>query len=99
MTKEQAIELANTGWWKDKTAYEIVLFQLFEEKLCMDFSAFHEALERVLGRPVYIHELGIAHDDIVKEFLGEKTPPTLDEIVSLIPEAKRILMVIHNDSN
>jgi hypothetical protein len=91
MTKEQAIKLADSGWWKEKSSEDIVKFQLFEERLCMDFSDFHQALEDVLKRPVYTHELGLNYEGICKEFLGEKEKPALQEIINLIPEEKRII--------
>ncbi len=56
MTKQEAISLAKTGRWKTKTSEEIVSFQLYEDKLCMDFSDFHKAVEVVLGRPVFTTE-------------------------------------------
>lgn len=94
MTKEQAVKLAATGWWKTKTPEEIVRFQLFEPKLCMDFGAFHEALEKVLDRPVFTHELGMNYDGICKEYLGAKAAPTMQEILDLIPADKRIVVGI-----
>ena len=91
MTKQEAIALANSGWWKDASPEAIVSFQLFEERLCMDFGAFHEAVTKCLGRPVWTHEF--AGDRLKKEFLHEKEPPTFDEILALIPEGKRVLFV------
>ena len=93
MTKEQAIAMYDSGWWKDKTAKAIVTFQLFEERLCMPFGDFHEAVEKALGRSVWTHEFGLAADGLKKEFLGEKKPPTMEQIINLIPEAKRILVI------
>ena len=93
MTREEAIALAETGWWKTASDQAIVGFQLFEEKLCMDFGDFHAAVERVLGRPVYTHEFGI-FGNLRREFLGDKPAPTLKEIIEMIPEAKRILAVV-----
>lgn len=58
-TKEEAIKLAEMEWWKDKklfTDLEVVNFQLWEERLCMNFSDFHELLEECLKRPVQIVE-------------------------------------------
>ena len=94
MTKEQAIKLAESNWWVGLSPKDIVGFQLFEEKLCMDFSAFHEALEKVLERPVFTHELGLNYKGICQEFLGEKEPPTFEEIINLIPEEKRLIVGI-----
>ena len=56
MTREEAIILAKSAWWKTKTASEIVGFQLFEERLCCPFSEFHKAMEEVFGRPIFTHE-------------------------------------------
>jgi hypothetical protein len=92
MTREQAIELVQTNWWLTKSDDEIVRFQLFERLLCMDFGRFHQAVEKVLGRPVYTHEFADANS-LRAEYLGEKKAPTLEEIINLIPEAKRILVV------
>ena len=92
--KEKAIELYNTEWWKEKSHYEIAKFQLFVVELCVPFAIFHEAVEKVLGRPVFTHEFGLNYEGIVLEFLGEKENPTFEEIVNLIPEEKRIIINI-----
>lgn len=92
LTKEQAVEFYNSGIWKDWDDEQIVRFQLFQEKLCVDFSRFHEAIEKVLERPVFTHEFGLNYEGIVKEYLGAKKPPTFNEIVNMIPEEKRIIV-------
>jgi hypothetical protein len=92
LTRDQAIELANSKVYENWTNEEIVRFQLFQEKLCMDFSRFHEALEKVLGRPVFSHEFSKNYDGIVSEFLGEKDSPTFEEIIELIPKDKRVVI-------
>lgn len=92
LTKEQALKLYNTQFWKEMTYEQIAKFQLFEERLCMPFDIFHEAIEKTLKRPVWIHEL--AFEGIKKEILGEELAPTLEEIMNLIPEDKRILVLI-----
>lgn len=60
-------------------------------KLCLDFSRFHEAVEKVLQRPVFTHEFA-EPDELKKEYLGVKEAPTLEEIINLIPEEKRIVI-------
>lgn len=93
MTRDHAIELSATGWWKDKSARSICMFQLFEERMCMPFSEFHKAVEDALGRPVWTHEFGSAGiTGLQKELLGERPAPTFEEICELIPEAKRIVV-------
>jgi len=92
MTKEAAIRLAESGWWREICPEGIVSFQLFEDRLCMDFGDFHQAVEKVLGRPVFTHEFAFA-EKLQKEFLREKPAPTFEEILQLIPENKRILFI------
>ncbi len=58
----------------------------------MPFDVFHEAIEKVLHRPVYTHEFGLNYVGIVLEYLGEKQPPTFEEIINMIPEEKRIIV-------
>ncbi|KKM99303.1 hypothetical protein LCGC14_1149390, partial [marine sediment metagenome] len=53
MTEDEAIRMAESHWWKGKTAKEISEFQLVEDKLCMPWARFHEAVEKWLGRPVW----------------------------------------------
>ena len=94
MTKPEALKMFDSKWWVGKSAREIVSFQLFEEKLCMPFGDFHEAVEKALGRSVWTHEFGLNYDGLKKEFLGESQPPTMREIFEMIPEAKRIIVVL-----
>lgn len=92
MTRENALKLAGTKFWEKLSDYKIVKFQLFTEKLCMPFDIFHKALEKVLKRPVYTHEFAYA-DSLRAEFLGKKKSPTFQEILDLIPQEKRILVI------
>lgn len=95
LTTEQAIEFAKSKVYETWTYEQIVRFQLFQEKLCMDFSKFHEALEKVLDRPVFTHELGLNYNGIVEEYLGCREKPTFEEIVSLIPDGKRLILQVY----
>jgi hypothetical protein len=92
LTREQAKELGESGFWAELTPREIAEFQLFTEQLCMPFGVFHKAIEEVLGRPVWTHEFARA-DSLRAELRGDKGQPTLDEIIDLIPEDKRIIVV------
>src|SRR3990170_1464940 len=83
MTREQAIEMAESGWWKTATNQEIVAFQLFEKLLCMDFGRFHEATEAVLGRPVYTHEFAFV-EELRKEYLTQRPPMTIQESLGML---------------
>lgn len=91
--RDAAIALASSDHWIGKTAREIAEFQLFTNELSMDFSLFHKSLEESLGRPVFTHEMGLDYEGLVREFLGERPAPSFIEIMNLIPEDKRILVV------
>lgn len=88
LTKEQAIAIAEGGEWKDWTDEEIVRFQMYQDRLCVDFSRFHQAVEAVLGRPVFTHEF--AFPRLREEYEGRWPAPTFEEIISLIPAEKLI---------
>jgi len=93
MTKEQAIALFDSKFWEDMTYRERAKFQLFEEKLCMPFDVFQEAMERSLKRSIWTHEFGMNTEGLKKELIGEASPPTFEDIVNLIPADKRIILV------
>jgi hypothetical protein len=90
-TREQAIAMYESGVWKNWTAEQVVRFQMFQERLCMEFSHFHKCVEEVLGRPVFTHEFAF-RDEIVKEYLGAKGTPTFEDIINLIPKEKRLII-------
>jgi hypothetical protein len=92
MTKEQALAIYQSNWWIGKGAKEIVSFQLFEDRLCMPFDKFHEAIQDALGRSVWTHEFGLNREGLQKEFLGDGVAPTMQQILEMIPEAKRIMV-------
>jgi hypothetical protein len=92
MEKQQAIDLYESKFWEGMSMEEIAKFQLFEDKLCMPFDIFHEAIEKVLNRPVFTHEFAYS-DNLKKEMLGEKPAPDFDDILNLIPENKRIIVI------
>jgi len=94
MTREQAVALFDSKFWENMTHREKATFQLFEERLCMPFDVFHEALEKTLERPVFTHELGLNSEGLKAELIGEKAAPSFEEIINLIPKEKRILVAI-----
>lgn len=93
MTPADAIALGNTKFWEKMSAREIALFQLYTELLCMPFEVFHRAMEEALGRPVWTHEFGTNVEGLKLELLGRKNPPTMEEIINLIPADKRVFVV------
>ena len=75
------------------TPEQIVQMQLWQSKLAMPFRVFHEAAETVLNRPVYTHEFA-QPERLQKEYLGEMQPPSLSEIMAMLPQDKVILAQI-----
>lgn len=92
VTEQEAIEMGENKTWQDKTAEEIVMFQLFQRRLAMPLSLFHKSIETVLGRPVFTHELA-NRDSIVLEYLGCKDAPTMEEIINMVPADKRRIVL------
>jgi hypothetical protein len=97
MTEAEAITLADSKFWETMTMRERAVFQMFESRLCMPFSVFHEAMEATLGRPVWTHEFGLNADGLKKELLGTGPAPTFEEIMDLIPAEKRIVVTFGGD--
>lgn len=93
MTQEQAIALAKSKFWEPMTFRERAEFQMFEDRLCMPFEVFHEAIEKTLGRPVFTHEFGLNREGLEQELLGHRPRPSFEDIVNLIPADKRVLVV------
>jgi hypothetical protein len=94
MREEQAVALYDSSWWVGKSFRDIAGFQLFEERLCCPFDVFQDAVEKSLGRPVFTHEFGLNVDGLKKEFLRIGDPPTLKEIIEMIPEEKRVVVYL-----
>jgi hypothetical protein len=92
--KQAALALAASQWWEGKPHREIAEFQMFTDELSMPFGVFHEALEKTLGRPVWTHEMALNWDGIARELMGERPSPSMQEIINLIPEDKRILVTL-----
>jgi hypothetical protein len=92
ITKEKAIELGESHWWEFATQREIAEFQMDAQLMCCPFGVFHKAVEDTLGRPVFTHEFDMDWDGIKAEMAGEKPPPTMEQIINLIPEEKRIIV-------
>ena len=96
MEKEEALKIANSGVWKNWTDEERFLFQINEERLCMDFSAFHEATEKALKRPVWTHEFARPLA-LLAEYKGMTPKATLEDVLAKIPKGKDIIAVITDE--
>lgn len=87
LTKEQAIELAIVLEEQHKLGLlnteEAAAIQLFQERLCMPFEAFHKGIESLLGRPVFTHTFGNP-EKLREEYLEKYKEPTMDDLDRLI---------------
>lgn len=93
LTKEQAISLYESKFWEDMTYRQRAEFQITEERLCMPFDIFHEAVEKTLNRPVFIYEFGLNLGGLKNELFNGAEPPTFEQILELIPENRRLLIL------
>lgn len=65
--EETIAKYPNNKWWRSDDSTEIAKYQLFERILMVDFSKFHEGVEKLLGRPVFTHEFGLNYDGLKEE--------------------------------
>lgn len=91
LSKEQAIKFHESALHEQWTHEQVVRFQLFQDKLCMPFSRFHEAISEVLGRDIMTHEFARS-DYLREEYLGVRAMPTIEEVMEQIPEDKRMII-------
>jgi hypothetical protein len=93
-TPEEAIAFGNARAWEAMSFVERARFQMYQELLCMPFDVFHEAISKALCRDVWIHEFmcDASWQRLKDELNGIVAPPTMDEIIALIPEEKRIII-------
>lgn len=85
LTKEQAIKLAKTEWWKECDALTIAKFQLFIDLLCCPFDIFHASLEESIKRPVQTIEFGLFADNLKLELLDGCPSPSFQDLIGLLP--------------
>jgi len=94
LTKEQAIAFSESESYKGMSYQEIAEFQINQEKLCMPFGVFHEAIEKTINRPVFTHEFGLNAEGIKAEVMEGKEPPNFEDIINLIPQGKLIAIAL-----
>lgn len=93
MTKEDAIALGKSEWWKHIPIEEAAMFQLHEPLLCMPFALFHEGIEKLLGRSVWTHEFAFP-ENLQEEAAGKRPKPTMQEIINLLPIEKTVVVCV-----
>ena len=93
LTSEEAIQFASERRWETLTPAERGLFQLRQDCLCMDFSAFHEGITALLGRRVWTHEMA-RPEMLWEEYLGLREKPTMAEIIGKLPDHLQRSMIV-----
>lgn len=66
--------------------------RLWRGPLEVPFDLMHERIEALVGRPVWTHELGLNYEGLCKEARWDDRPATMEEIIGLVPEEKRIVI-------
>lgn len=94
LTKEQAISFSESKAYEGMSHEKIAEFQINQDKICMPFEVFHEAVEKTIGRPVYTHEFGMNLKGIKAEIMEGREPPSFDDIIGLIPRDKLIVVAV-----
>lgn len=64
---EQMERFGNNHWWTSKDKKVPGYYQLMNPILLVPFDKFHEALEFLLGRPVWTHEMGLNYEGLKAE--------------------------------
>ena len=91
LTRKQATALYDSSFWESLACVERARFQLSEERLCMPFDVFVDAVQRSLGRTVTVGEF-LNTKALLSEITGEHEPLEIDELLELVPEDKRVLL-------
>lgn len=91
LTQESAAALWETNWWDCLGFQATAVLQLHQERLCMPFGKFQEALSFALGRTVLTHEFRDP-DRLKAELLNLKKAPDFQEILEMIPPEKRLIV-------
>lgn len=96
MTEAEAIRFAKTEWWKRLPSEDAARIQLRERKIIMPIDLFKEGCRILLGRPVFTHELGDP-GALLREASALTPERSLSDIFKLLPEGRRMLVVMEVD--
>lgn len=64
---EQMEKFGDNRWWTSEDKRVLGYYQLMNPILLVSFDKFHEALESLLGRPVWTHEMGLNYEGLKAE--------------------------------
>lgn len=92
ITEAEAIAIHDSKAWEAWTPMQRAAFQMVQDRLCMPFTVFHQSVEAALGRSVWTHEFGLNREGLQRELAGQKSAPSMDEIIGLIPADKLVVV-------
>lgn len=64
---DQMEKAGDNRWWLSTDKKVLAYYQFMNKILLVPFGKFHEALEYLLDRGVWIHELGLDYDKLKEE--------------------------------
>lgn len=86
--RDEAINFATSERWRLLTVEEGALFQLRQDCLCMPLDRFMDGMNRLLGRPVFLHEFADP-DALWTEYLATNPP---QYVAAMIDRLERSVM-------
>ncbi|MDX1514774.1 MAG: hypothetical protein R3174_13635 [Gammaproteobacteria bacterium] len=92
LSRDQAVALYDSKFWRHLNMEERACFQLREERLCMPFAVFHQAVETCLQREVGAAEY-LRPRRLLRELSRDAAPPAKETILELVPANCRTLLV------
>ncbi len=99
LRKDEARAFHDSGVWKAWTHEQIARFQMAQDRLCIPFGVFHDAIEKALGRSVRTHEFGLNYDGLQAELDGKVGKPSMQDILDLLPKEKTIVLVVDGETH
>jgi lysozyme family protein len=91
LSKNDAIFIYKSKIWEKWSDEDIVKFQLYQDLIAIPPARFQKALEKILKRPVMLHEIAFRKKFIIEEYLGIRPKPKEEDIINLIPKERRII--------
>ena len=91
LNQKEAEHIYKNRLWEDWDSKTRFLFQVQQERLCMDFSAYHDAAHEALDRPVYNFEFA-KPELLYDEYYKLRGKPSLKEIIEQLPQDKIVVL-------
>lgn len=60
-------QYGDNHWWESEDPVQVAMYQIFEKVLLVNFSIFHEGLEKLVGRPIFTHEFALNAEGLKEE--------------------------------